>query len=208
MFLSWHIRADSRFRPSQWEMSLQSNAVSHWQGGNVKSACIICVLAAIKVNSLTPGRFWLNFRLIFKLILVNGGWDISYQIALRWIALDLTDDKSTLVRVMARSHYLSQYWPRFMSPNDVTRPQWVISLAPGDAIWCHGTCSTVPEGTSHYLNQCWHIMDWVLTDTFNQGNFESLRGNFMRSAQHIRSEISLTALHLQNYSLIPQGSMS
>ena len=44
--------------------------------------------------------------------------------------LDLTDDKSTLVQVMAwccqaTNHYLSQCWPRYMSPNDITRPQWV-----------------------------------------------------------------------------------
>ena len=29
---------DSRFAPSQWETSLQSNAVSHWLGPNLKSA--------------------------------------------------------------------------------------------------------------------------------------------------------------------------
>ena len=69
------------------------------------------------VNSLAPGRFKFNFRYaIFKLTLVNGGWGISYQIALRWMPLDLTDDKSTLVQVMAwccqaTSHYLSQCWP-------------------------------------------------------------------------------------------------
>ena len=38
------------------------------------------------------------------------------HLALSWMSLDLTDDKSTLVQVMAwccqtRSHYLSQYWP-------------------------------------------------------------------------------------------------
>ena len=47
--------------------------------------------------------------------------------------LDLTDDKSTLVQVMAwcrqaTSHHLSQCWPRSMLPNDVTRPQRVNSL--------------------------------------------------------------------------------
>ena len=31
-------RADSRFTPSQWETSLQSNAVSHWLGANLVSA--------------------------------------------------------------------------------------------------------------------------------------------------------------------------
>ena len=45
------------------------------------------------------------------LILVNGGWGISYEIALRRMPLDLSDDKSTLVQVMAwcrqaTSHYL------------------------------------------------------------------------------------------------------
>ena len=31
-------RADSRFAPSQWETSLQRNAVSHWLGANLDSA--------------------------------------------------------------------------------------------------------------------------------------------------------------------------
>ena len=58
------------------------------------------------------------------------GWVISCELALRWMSLDLTDDKSTLVQVMAwccqaTSHYLSQCWPRSLSPYRVTRPQWV-----------------------------------------------------------------------------------
>ena len=48
---------------------------------------------------------------------------------------DLTDDKSTLVQVMAwcrqaTSRYLSQCWPRSMSPYGVTGPQWVDNLWP------------------------------------------------------------------------------
>ena len=35
------IRADSRFAPSQWETSLQSNAVSRWLGANLESALIM-----------------------------------------------------------------------------------------------------------------------------------------------------------------------
>ena len=59
------------------------------------------------------------------------GWGISF--ALRWMSLDLNDDKSTLVRVMAwcrqaTSHYLSQCWPRSLLPYGVTRPQWVNPL--------------------------------------------------------------------------------
>ena len=68
---------------------------------------------------------------------MTGGWGISCKITLRWMPLDLTDDKSTLVQVMAwcrqaTSHYLSQCWPRFMSPCGVSRPQWVKVSLTGD----------------------------------------------------------------------------
>ena len=44
------------------------------------------------INSLAPGRFKLNFRLvIFNVNLVIDGWGI-YEIALRLMSLDLTDD--------------------------------------------------------------------------------------------------------------------
>ena len=58
------------------------------------------------------------------------GWGISFQIAHRWLPEDFPDDKLTLVQVMAwcrqaTSHYMSQFGPRSLSPNGVTRPQWV-----------------------------------------------------------------------------------
>ena len=67
---------------------------------------------------------------IFKVILMMDGWDISTKIALIWMSPDLTDDKSTLVQVMAwchqaPSHYLSQCWPRSTSMYGINRPQWV-----------------------------------------------------------------------------------
>ena len=84
----------------------------------------------IFLNSLAPGKFEWNFRyLIFQIISVIVGRVISCELALRWMSLGLTDDKSTLVLVMAwchqaTSHYLSQCWPRSLSPYGVTRPQW------------------------------------------------------------------------------------
>ena len=98
-----------------------------------KTACWTSMFRKCTANSLAPGRFEQNFRqVIFKLISVTDGWDISCKIALRWMPLDLTEDKSTLVQVMAwchqaTSHYLSQCWHRLMSPYGVTRPQWVNS---------------------------------------------------------------------------------
>ena len=96
--------------------------------------CSIIIYYIMHINSLAPGRFELNFiQAVFKLILVTGGWAIFCETTLRWMSLDLTDDKSTLVRVMAwchqaTSHYLSQCWPRSLTPYGITRPQWVNSL--------------------------------------------------------------------------------
>ena len=42
------LRADFRLAPSQWETSLQSNAVSHWLGANLKSALLL-------ISGLTNG---------------------------------------------------------------------------------------------------------------------------------------------------------
>ena len=84
-------------------------------------------------NSLVLGRLQWHFRwVIFMLILVIDDWCISCEIAVRWMSLDLTDDKSTLVQVMAwcrqaTSHYLNQCWPRSVSPYGVIKPQWVKS---------------------------------------------------------------------------------
>ena len=94
----------------------------------------MCVSQFWWVNSLAPGKFEWNFKfLIFQIISVIDGWVISTELALWWMSLDLTDDKSTLVQVMAwcrqaTSHYLNQCWPRSLSPYGVTRPQWVNRL--------------------------------------------------------------------------------
>ena len=68
------------------------------------------------------------------------------EIALRWMSLDLIDNKSTLNQVMAwchkaTSHYLIQCWLTSMSPYGVTRPQWIDELQPSDAIWHSGPWS-------------------------------------------------------------------
>ena len=61
---------------------------------------------------------------------MTDGCGISCEIARKWMSLDLIEDKSTLVQVMAwcrqaTSHYLSQCWPRSMSLYGISRPQWV-----------------------------------------------------------------------------------
>ena len=81
------------------------------------------------LNSLAPGKFEWNFKhVIFKQILLLDGWGNSCETALIWMSLDITDDQSTLVQVMAwcrqaTSHYLSQCWPRSLSPYGVNGRQ-------------------------------------------------------------------------------------
>ena len=70
------------------------------------------------VNSLAPGRSECDSKNgIFNPVLLIGILRSLYDNALRWMPQDITDDKSTLVQVMAwcgqaTSQYLSQYWPR------------------------------------------------------------------------------------------------
>ena len=137
------------------------------------------------LNSLTPGRFQWNFVwIIFKLISVIDGRDITYEIVLRWISLDLSDDKSTLVQEMAwccqaTSHYLSQCWPRSLLPYGVIKPQWVNSLWPSGAIWWHRSGSILAQemacfltAPSHDLIQCYVIISKVPWPS-SEGNFIS-----------------------------------
>ena len=68
-------------------------------------------------------------QVIFKLIIVIDGWGISCEIALRWMSLDITDDKligSGNGLVPSGTQPLPEpMLPRSVLPNGVTGPQWV-----------------------------------------------------------------------------------
>ena len=86
-------------------------------------------------------------------------WGISCEIALRWMPLDLTNDTSTLVQAMAwsrqaSSHYLSQCWPRSMSPYGVTKPQWV------KYIYLEKTLNRAPGNTDVSQYAWWMSVEW------------------------------------------------
>ena len=94
--------------------------------------CVYCAsLTRFPVSVLAPGKFEWNFiYVIVKRIFVIDGCGISCENALIRMSLDFTNDQSTLLQVMAwchqaASHYLSQCWPRSLSPYGFTRPQWV-----------------------------------------------------------------------------------
>ena len=82
-------------------------------------------------NYLDPGRCGNNFNsMMVKLIIPDSSLGTRCETPLRWMPQNLSNEKSTLVQVMAwchqaTSHYLSQCWPRSMLPYGVIRPQWV-----------------------------------------------------------------------------------
>ena len=94
-------------------------------------ACKIWVAFSFYLNSLAPGRSECDSKnVIFNLVLLIGIFRSSHDDTLQWTPLDLTDDKSTLVQVMAwcrqvTSLYLSQCWPRSVLPYGIIRPQLV-----------------------------------------------------------------------------------
>ena len=114
------------------------NGISNTNTLQILQSCtkhLICMhhsyLMGLVVNSLAPGRSEGDSKnVIFNLVLLIGIFRSSHDNALRWMPQDLTDDKSTLVQVMAwcrqaTSYYLSQCWLRSLSPYGVVRPQWV-----------------------------------------------------------------------------------
>ena len=76
------------------------------------------------------GDVAMNFNhIIFKLLIQNSRLGTRCETTLMCKQLDLTNDKSILVQVMAwcrqaTSHYLSRCWPRSRSYG-ITRHQWV-----------------------------------------------------------------------------------
>ena len=99
------------------------------------------------------------------------GWGISCKIALRWIPLDLANDKSTLVQLMAwcrqaTSHSLSQCWPRFMSPHGVTRPLWVKQHC---TVWCK-----TEVGSQNFGYQLWFGSDCCRSVLKGSENFPQI----------------------------------
>ena len=85
-------------------------------------------------NWLAPGKSQCDFKnVIFNLPLLIGIFKSFYDNVLRWMPQDLTDDKATLVQVMAwyrqaTSNYPNQCWPRSPAPYGVTKPQWVKNI--------------------------------------------------------------------------------
>ena len=106
-----------------------------------------------------------------------------------WMSLDLTVDKSTLVQLMAwccqaLSHYLSQCWPTYVSPDGVSWPQWVnYSLVPGK-------CRKL---VGKFMYKVYHKDVPTIFDEFFMHNYH-LHDHYTRTANHLHVPFASTNL--------------
>ena len=131
--------------------------------------------------------------IIFKLILWIDGWVVAWDIALRWISLDLTNNKSTLVHVMAwchqtSSHYLSQCWHSSVSPDNVNRTQ---------SVNCFSAFSV------YFLEIIYFLLNWkFFATTLQLGTWfwywKSMMQNILHFPQHFYLP-EITWLHLLSW---------
>ena len=113
----WVNRADSRLVPSQWEMSLQSNGVSHWHGANLESALSrACVpVQSTHVISHILGAMDSRVRVKWDLLSHTFARNKSYcNIFWHWpLAYDALSNNTGTVKLVCNDHpmgYFSAFW--------------------------------------------------------------------------------------------------
>ena len=108
-------RADSRLAPSQWETSLQSNAISHWLGANLWSALDYQIslytynAIALLQRGQLPGQLispWKKWPPLWQTTISNAfsGMKIikfRFRISLKFVPSSAIDNKPALVQVVA-----------------------------------------------------------------------------------------------------------
>ena len=120
------------WKKSQWKLNYWYHFIHLL--GIISQLLPVFMCIVWNINSLAPGRSECHSKnVIFNLVLLIGIFRSSHDNALSWMPQDHTDDKSTLVQVMAwcrqaTSHYLSQCWLNSLLPHGVTRPQWVKTV--------------------------------------------------------------------------------
>ena len=100
---------------------------------------------------------------------------------------DLTDDKSTLVQVMAwchpaTSHNLNQCWLRSPQPYVVTRPQWVNIISRiRFCFFCQVSCSWkhLTPGRVHTRIHNWFTATWC--ENYFSGNLYQIARDYNSS---------------------------
>ena len=89
-----------------------------------------CMVRIALSNSFAPAICGRDFKYIIFTLLTYNSFGTHSETASDWMSQNLTNEKSTWIHVMvwwrqAISHYLSQCWPRSMSPYGIAKPQYV-----------------------------------------------------------------------------------
>ena len=107
---------------------LSDKVLNNWY--SLKNFCMGCI-GYIIMNCTAWFKWCVTDLFTFKLVLVIYCWD---KIVVRWMSDDVpTDDKSILGQMMAwychaTSHYLNQWWPRYVSHYNITMVMWVLYI--------------------------------------------------------------------------------
>ena len=139
--------------------------------GKTNTACIFnriyishfaeIVIQTATINLNGTWDIWIKFYMsYFQTDLVIDSWGISREVALRWMSMELSNEKSTLFQVtawcrQATSRCLSQYSRRSISLYGVSRPQWVNTLklawnGPHSLPWRHNGLDSVSNHQHHH----------------------------------------------------------
>ena len=145
------------FAPGRCDQILDIQFSYSFNGCNLSTfdEVVLWQMLLDRFNSLVPGKFEWNFRyLVIPIISVIDGWGIPCELALRWMSLDLTDYKSTLVQVMAGAvRQQAITWANIdpdlcrhmasLGPNANSAMFWIMS-------WC---CQTRRDYLSKYSHE-------------------------------------------------------
>ena len=131
-FKSIHI-SSSAYMPWHYTSGISSRSIPNVIQVNWPAFSHSNITLGISLTHWSLGDLDVIQNAIFNIVLLIGISWFPYDNALKRISQDSTDDKSTLVQVMAwcrqaTSHYLSQCWPGSVTPYDITRPQWVTAI--------------------------------------------------------------------------------
>ena len=151
-------------------------------------------LLASAFNSFSPWWFGRDFRsVIFNLNLVVCGWCITCKIALRWMSLDLTDDKSILVQVIVWCHKATGHCHSFLDQIYII---FLISFLHNTMMWYDtryymtGILDTISTATVLWdrakLSYCW-FPKTCNDDRIFKSNYRSPTANVM----HIHTIITI-----------------